>query len=446
MPIDPQVDSQVGRAIAGDTGRQANPADTTHPTDIAQTADSTDTARTANPASTTASGTAATDHREHLIRTMLKMDGIPSGTQLIIHEGLASARERWADALAHGVAYGFQTFEWADAWQRTIGQAEGVRALVADLRDSAGRTVMLWPLAIHREGRLRVLRFLGGVVTDYNAPIIDPQFVQHLAPGAIDRLWEAVLKALPRVDLVWLRRMPAVIEGVVNPMTQLAQSRHTENAYAATLPDTAEAFKASRSPKHFADARRQLRRLNEIAPVVMIERASGDQAAELTAVMAVQKSRRWHESNGRDLFAEPGYLEFYQSLAAGPQAWSDTAVCGLQVGQTTVATHWGIIFRGRHYWLMPGYEAGEWGKFSSGRLLMQHMIDWSIAQGLTVFDLTVGDEDYKKAWADHTLDLHEWVSPRTPAGWVPVLKRRARDWARTQPALVNLVRRLRRAP
>lgn len=422
MPIDPEVNSQPGQAAAKDTGATVSPSDAV-------------TAHAAAP-----------DKGAHIKRMILTIDGIPSGTQLIIHEGLSSAREAWADALAHGVAYGFQAFEWADAWQRTIGQAEGVRALVAELRDAGGRTVMLWPLAIHREGRLRVLRFLGGVVTDYNAPIMDPMFVQQFAAGAIDRLWDAVLRALPRVDLVWLRRMPALIEGVVNPMTQLAQSRHTENAYAATLPDTAEAFKASRSPKHFADARRQLRRLNEIAPVVMVERALGDQAKELTAVMAVQKSRRWHESNGRDLFAEPGYLDFYQSLAAGPLAWSDTAVCGLQVGQTTVATHWGIIFRGRHYWLMPGYEAGEWGKFSSGRLLMQHMIDWSIAQGLTVFDLTVGDEDYKKAWADHTLDLHEWVSPRTPAGWVPVLKRRARDWARTQPALVKLVRRLRRAP
>lgn len=370
--------------------------------------------------------------------------GVPPGTRLVVYNSLDVVRERWLCALAHCAAYGFQAYEWARAWQCTIGQAEGVRVVVAECQDAAGKTVMLWPLAIHREGRLRVLRFLGGVVTDYNAPIVAPDFVQQLAPGAIDLLWQQVLAALPRVDLVWLRRMPATIEGVINPMTRLAASRHTENAYAATLPATAEAFKAARSSKLFADARRQLRRLNDIAPVVMIERASGEQAQALTAVMAVQKSRRWHESNGRDLFAEPGYLAFYQSLAAGEHAWSHVAVSGLCVGDTPVATHWGIIFRGRHYWLMPGYEAGEWGKFSSGRLLMQHMIDWSIEQGLTVFDLTVGDEEYKKAWADHTLALHEWVLPRTLAGWVPILKRRAREWARNQPALVQLVRRLRR--
>ncbi len=371
--------------------------------------------------------------------------GVPEGTRLFVHDDLCALRERWNQALDHSVAYGFQAFEWAAAWQRTIGQAEGARAIVAELQDAQGRTVMLWPLAIHREGRLRVLRFLGGVVTDYNAPIIDPTFTSQLAPGGIDIIWRAVLKGLPRVDLVWLRRMPATIDGVVNPMTQLKGSRHTENAYAARLPDTREAFRASRSPKHYADARRQLRRLAEIAPVAMVERADPAQAHALTAVMARQKARRWHESKSRDLFAEPGYLAFYQSLASGPQAWSEVAVCALNVGPDAIATHWGMIFRGRYYWLMPGYEAGDWGKYSSGRLLMQHMIDWSIDHGLTVFDLTVGDEDYKKAWADHTLDLHEWVAAQSAAGWLPVLKRRVRDWARAQPALVRLVRRVRRA-
>lgn len=370
--------------------------------------------------------------------------GVPQGARLSVHHDLAAVQARWQHALTYCVAYGFQAFEWAAAWQRTIGEAEGVRAVIAELQDAQGRTVMLWPLAIHHEGRLRVLRFLGGVVTDYNAPIIDPAFTAQLGPGAIDIIWRAVLKALPKVDLVWLRRMPATIDAVVNPMTQLDGSRHTENAYAASLPDTPEAFRASRSPKHYADARRQLRRLGEIAPVEMVERADGDEAHALTAVMARQKSRRWHESKGRDLFAEPGYLDFYQSLASGPQAWPDVAVCALKVGPDAIATHWGMIYRGRYYWLMPGYEAGEWGKYSSGRLLMQHMIDWSIAQGLTVFDLTVGDEEYKKAWADHSLDLHEWVAPQTLAGQVPVLRRRMRDWARAQPALVQLVRRIRR--
>lgn len=369
---------------------------------------------------------------------------MPEGTRLFVHHDLLAVRERWQQALTYCVAYGFQAFEWAAAWQRTIGEAEGARPVVAELQDGQGRCVMLWPLAIHHEGRLRVLRFLGGVVTDYNAPVIDSTFVAQLAPGAIDIIWRAVLKALPRVDLVWLRRMPATIDGVVNPMTQLSGSRHTENAYAARLPDTPEAFRASRSPKHYADARRQLRRLAEVAPVEVVERAETDQAHALTAVMARQKARRWQASNSRDLFAEPGYLEFYQSLASGPFTWSDVAVCALNVGPEAIATHWGMIFRGRYYWLMPGYEAGEWGKYSSGRLLMQHMIEWSIEHGLTVFDLTVGDEDYKKAWADHTLDLHEWVAAQTLVGRLPVLKRRVRDWARAQAALVQLVRRVRR--
>jgi len=362
---------------------------------------------------------------------------------LTVYDDLGEARESWSAALEHCAATGFQSVQWCDAFQRTIGQAEGVRPVVVVLADAARRTLLLWPLGIYTEGGLKVLRFLGGVVTDYHAPLTDPAFAATVDTSLMDALWESVLKAVPPVDLVWLRRMPAVIDEVPNVMTRLTGSRHTENAYAATLPTSAAAFRATRAPKLFADARRQLRRLGEIAPVTIVERASPEQAHALTAVMAGQKSRRWHESQGRDLFAEAGYLAFYQELASGAQAWDAVAVCALQVGDTPVATHWGMIFRGRYYWLMPGYEAGTWARYSSGRVLMQHMIEWSIAEGLSVFDLTVGDEDYKKAWADHSLDLHEWVAPRTLKGRAPVLKRRAREWARSQPWLKAAVQRIR---
>ena len=57
-----------------------------------------------------------------------------------------------------------------------------------------------------------MLRFSGGVVTDYNAPLIDRTFAARTDAAQIARLWAIVLDLLPRVDLVWLRRMPAAIE------------------------------------------------------------------------------------------------------------------------------------------------------------------------------------------------------------------------------------------
>ena len=68
--------------------------------------------------------------------------------------------------------------------------------------------MLILPLGIYRRGWLRVLRFLGGVVTDYNAPLIDPDFAWRIGEAEFAALWRRILDLLPGVDLVWLRRMP----------------------------------------------------------------------------------------------------------------------------------------------------------------------------------------------------------------------------------------------
>jgi CelD/BcsL family acetyltransferase involved in cellulose biosynthesis len=91
-------------------------------------------------------------------------------------------------------------------------------------------------------------------------------------------------------------------------------------------------------------------------------------------------------------------------------------VSALRVGEAIVATHWGMVFRSRFYWLMPTFEAGDWARFSVGRLLMQSLVEWSISRGLSRFDLTVGDEAYKRLWADHSMPLYEYIRGMTTKG------------------------------
>ena len=79
----------------------------------------------------------------------------------------------------------------------------------------------------------------------------------------------------------------------------------------------------------------------------------------------------------------------------------------LFVGDITVATHVGIADQDTFYYLMPAHEGGNWEKFSPGRLLLEHLMEWSIQNKLKVFDFTVGDEQYKKDWCDIETELFE---------------------------------------
>jgi len=314
---------------------------------------------------------------------------------------------------------------------------------VVHVADRAGAPLLLLPFGIYRQGGLRVLRFLGGAVTDYNAPLIAPGFAGQVGASEFAALWRLVLDRLPPFDLFWFRRMPQTIEGEANPMITLPAAVHTRDAYAARIPETVDAFRTARSPKLFSDGRRQRRRLAEKGEVSLELQIEGEPSLDTVAAMAQQKSRRYQESGVRDIFAEPGYLDFYRSLTDGPLRLPGVHVSRLRVGGTTVATHWGAVHNGRLYWLMPGYEAGDWGRYSCGRLLLESAFEWCIEHKMRVLDLTVGDERYKLDWADHSLALYECMGARSLKGAAYVAYQRVRESLKQNQNLRALAQRLR---
>lgn len=364
------------------------------------------------------------------------------GVQLSIYKSFEECETLWRAIVKKCSCFAFQTFEWQSTWYGTIGRAEGVHAYIVHLADATGRTLLILPLGIYSCKGLRFLCFLGGIVTDYNAPLIDPGFASKISKSEFSSLWAAVLDLLPKVDVVWLRRMPDTIEDTQNPMATLPGTRHTENAHAATLPGDLATFKAARSTKFFSDNRRRRRRLSEKGRIDVCVPVAPAEAIETLKAMAHQKSRRWRESRARDLFALPGYLRFYEILTNTPFQAGSVHISCLRVNNQVLATHWGLIFKQRFYWLMPGYQAGEWSRYSAGRLLLENVVEWCISQEINVFDLTVGDESFKFDWADHSLPLHEYFVSRSLKGALFVAAYRVQAWLKQDPHIRSFWRRL----
>ena len=91
-------------------------------------------------------------------------------------------------------------------------------------------------------------------------------------------------------------------------------------------------------------------------------------------------------------------------------------VAALVLDEQALATHWGCVHNGRFVYLMPSYDAA-WGKLSPGRLLLDHLVEWSFLQGLREFDFTIGDEPYKFTSATPAMALYRRVAARSPLGW-----------------------------
>ena len=365
----------------------------------------------------------------------------PGSLRLSIATSFLECEAMWRRAVEQSACTVFQTFDWLSVWQDTIGDAERVSPYLVRVADDAGHTVMLLPLGVYRVGGLTILGFLGGKVSDYHAPVVDPEFARAMTPGAISQLWKSVLGLLPKTDVVWLRHMPPTIDGVHNPLARLAGARHRDNAHSITLPQSFAEYTAARD-RHFASGnRRYRRRLGEQGVLECREAADAGEAAVVFKVLARQKSRRWCETGAVDLLARPGYRQFYERMIRAAVPGGRVHAYRVSVDDEIVATHWGVLFRDRLYGLMMGWEAGRWTRFAPARVMLDGLVAGCIADPeIAVFDMTVGDERYKHHWIDTTTPLFDVLTPRTPNGMLFVLRRQLRHWCKRHRKLANRLR------
>lgn len=321
-----------------------------------------------------------------------------------IFTSFKQAEASWRDLEGKAACHVFQTFDWLHMWRQTMGK--DAEPQIVMMTDAAGAPQLLLPLSLERRRGLRILRFMGGIVTDYNAPVL----CRGLG-ASIDALWPSVLDALPPADLVWFEKMPLEVDGVPNPCLALPGCRPSENAHELRLGATYEDYKARHDAAFFRDTRRKRRRLSELGSICCRVARPEDVGAMMSAVVR-QKVERWRKTGHRDLSGVAGLWAFYEALARS----SLGHLSALYVDDEIVAAHLGVFFRGRLYFLLPCFAGGVWRKYSPGRLHLEELILWGYANDVAVVDLTIGDEPYKLQWCDNITPLYECLMPLTWRG------------------------------
>lgn len=339
----------------------------------------------------------------------------PGPASFRVLTNLNDAEPAWRAAEHSLVHTAFQTFGWLSTWVETLGAEVAVRPLVV-MVEEGGRPLMLLPLGWARRRGIATIAFLGGEVTDYHAPLLAADWQQRLGPEGFAPLWARILAALPRADLLRLGQMPQDILGVANPFVTLPGARPSDVALNLRLPSSVEAFRRGLRSNLAADTRRKRRRLAEIGAVEHAVAQTGAQMAEAVAAMAERKSRRFLETTGADPFARPAFRAFYDRMSQCAPGDGQVRASVLRVAGEVVAAHWGMVHRGRFYYLMIGWSAGDWFRYSVGRILIDELIAAAIGEGLEVFDLTIGDEAYKSDWANERLTLFSLDRALSPAG------------------------------
>ncbi len=110
------------------------------------------------------------------------------------------------------------------------------------------------------------------------------------------------------------------------------------------------------------------------------------------------------------------YRNFYEDVLLRDQAGEFALLHELRVEGETVATTLALNFQGARYVLMSTFEAGDWKSCSPGNVMMVECIADSVARNHHYFDLTIGNEPYKRDFAATPRPLYSAIKPLSMKG------------------------------
>ena len=363
-----------------------------------------------------------------------------------IYRSLEAVESEWRRFEQFADCTAFQVFDWLAAWYRHVGSIAGIVPVIAVGYFASGETALIIPLAAEPGRRVRRLRWFGQDLCDYNAPLLSPDFSQRVAPACFVALWRGLCKQIQndpqtRYDWIDLEKMPQTIGAQTNPFTHLAVTLNPSGAHLTRLGDDWEKFyfdkRSSATRRHDRAKRRHMSQFGEVRFVS----CASDEDARRTMEQLIEQKRHALSRRGiPDIFSRPGIENLFLGIASNEALRHLFHVSRIEVGDTCVAANFAILFGDCYYHVLASYDdTAPAAQFGPGALHLRELLAHAIKQGFKRFDFTIGDEPYKREWADSGLSLYDYSAPATWRGWPASLssigRRRIKRFIKQTPAL-----------
>lgn len=342
----------------------------------------------------------------------------------------------------------YQRFDFQAAWQRHVGQREGLRPFIVVAYDADNQPLMLLPLGACHENGATVARYLGGKHVTFNMPLWRPDFAASATKADLDALLLGIEKHSEKVDMLALAQQPQSWMGVPNPMALLPSQASTNDCPLLTMVPNAEP--ASRISNSFRRRLKGKERKLQAMPGYRYFLASTD--AEIKRVLDAffaTKPLRMAEQNLPNVFADPGIEDFIREACNAPLATGGHAIeiHALECNEEVIAIFAGVADGHRFSMMFNTYTMSGNSKFSPGLILMRDIIDHYAGKGYTSLDLGIGSDDYKRLFCKGDELIFDSYLPLTLRGKIAAIGMssfiHAKRLVKHNPALMQMAQLLR---
>lgn len=392
----------------------------------------------------------APTHRRTEAQVARAQDAAKSWSSLSVVEDIAALADEWRALEDHALVTPYQAFGWVRPFTDTVGAAERMAFRHAVLRDAGGAALAILPLVITRRSGIRFAEFIGGKHANYHMGLYDPAFAAGLDAAGARLMLAEIGAAIGGLDAFIFVNQPTQWQGVPNPLAQLAGGPSPSGAYKlALVPGDGEgSLRRSMSSHAHKKLKNKRNRFVTYGPSEMVRARTPTEIARVIDAFLRQKAARFAMMGIADPFAPPAVRRF---LERGAQADGDRPpvleLYSLDVAGQSVATYVGAVQAGRFSGMATSFAMdSEVAKTSPGEILLVDLIRLKSREGITVFDLGVGEARYKTTICDERDDLVDSFLPLTTKGHAFALfsraKREAKRRIKASPVALKLAHRV----
>jgi CelD/BcsL family acetyltransferase involved in cellulose biosynthesis len=363
---------------------------------------------------------------------------------------LASAEAVWRGLENDQTSYTpFQRFDFVAAWQRQVGEREGLVPFIVIGYDAERRPLLLLPLALRHAYGARCAGFMGGKHSTFNMALWDRDFAVSATQADLEDLVAAITQRA-EADVFALHQQPLRWRDLPNPLALLPHQPSANDCPVLVMePGAAPATLVSKSfRQRLKGKERKLQSLPGYRYHVASDEADVTQLLDWFFRI---KPQRMAEQKLPNVFADPGIEDFIRKACTTtlPNGSHVIDIHALECDEEVIAIFAGVADGHRFSMMFNTYTMSANSKYSPGLILMRDIIDHYAGQDYRAFDLGIGSDDYKRLFCkddEPIFDSFLALSQRgkLAAGVMSGLNRTKR-LVKHNPALLEMAQKLRNA-
>lgn len=295
----------------------------------------------------------------------------------------------------------FNSYNWNKIWYENLSHTkQDIKIFVVSDDDL---TIAILPM-IKKKILFSYLENFGSISADYCPILIDKSY------DNVDEIINVILNKIKSLkqNFINIEKIQSTLFHSVNSEKLKCKFFYENlNTYLLDREMINSKNYIKKVHKNNLDTRRQIRRLKKLGKITFkIFEKTSDHYQNIIHKMISFKSEMYQKTNKRNIFKNQSYKNFYINLFTDRNL-DDTHVSCLFLNDKIISVHLGFVSRDTFYYLMPSYDL-QYSKYSPGKVLLNYLFNFCDNNNIRYFDFTVGNEEYKKIWANQSTKIYNF--------------------------------------